>query len=92
MSCLLYPERADIAWAMTSILRGLRLRLQMSKWLWMFRWKAWLDSIDVVHDFIDRQVDRAYKERAEEEEGNDVSQKTSSFGVDLKPKRTDLLW
>ncbi|EEP81631.1 conserved hypothetical protein [Uncinocarpus reesii 1704] len=88
MGCLLYPERAEIAWAMTDILRGLRLRLQMSKWLWLFRWKVWFSAIDVVHDFIDRQVDRAYSERADAAKG----QKQSSFGVELKPERTDLLW
>ncbi len=77
---------------MTDVLRGLRLRLQMSKWLWMFRWKPWFDAIDLVHDFIDRQVDRAYQERAEKDKGNDAAQKDSSFGVELKPERTDLLW
>ncbi|KAI3332922.1 cytochrome P450 [Ustulina deusta] len=92
INCLLYPERAEIAWAMTDVLRGLRLRLQMSKWLWMFRWKPWFDAIDLVHDFIDRQVDRAYQERAEKDKGNDAAQKDSSFGVELKSERTDLLW
>ncbi|KAI0911298.1 cytochrome P450 [Ustulina deusta] len=92
INCLLYPERAEIAWAMTDVLRGLRLRLQMSKWLWMFRWKPWFDAIDLVHDFIDRQVDRAYQERAEKDKGNDAAQKDSSFGVELKAERTDLLW
>lgn len=79
---------------MTDVLRGLRLRLQMSKWLWMFKWKFWLEATDIVHEFIDRQVDRAYKERAEKakENGNGASKNASSFGVELKPERTDLLW
>ena len=34
--CLLYPERANIAWFMIDFLRGLCLRLQMSKWVWLF--------------------------------------------------------
>ena len=79
---------------MTDVLRGLRLRLQMSKWLWMFKWKFWLDATNVVHEFIDRQVDKAYQERANKENAKTVgvSQNESSFGIDLKPERTDLLW
>ncbi|CAI7621811.1 unnamed protein product [Penicillium manginii] len=92
MGCLLYPERAEIAWAMTDILRGLRLRLQMSKWLWLFRWKVWFGAIDIVHEFIDRQVDKAYKERAKASKEGVSSDKNSSFGVELKPERGDLLW
>jgi len=92
MGCLSYPERAEIAWAMTDILRGLRLRLQMSKWLWLFRWKVWFSAIDIVHEFIDRQVDRAYEERTNTVKGGNANQEKSSFGVELKPERTDLLW
>ncbi|KAM5440986.1 hypothetical protein MferCBS31731_004125 [Microsporum ferrugineum] len=92
ISCLLYPERAEIAWAMTDILRGLRLRLQMSKWLWMFRWKRWLNAIEIVHEFIDREVDRAYIERAKEESSGGANDMESTFRFQSKTERTDLLW
>jgi len=80
INCLLYPERAEIAWAMTDVLRGLRLRLQLSKWLWLSKWKTWNAAIEVVHEFIDNKIDKTYKEKAEK-----VTKSN-------KPERTDLLW
>ena len=77
---MLYPERAEIAWAMTDVLRGLRLRLQLSKWLWLSKWKTWNAAIEVVHEFIDNKIDKTYKEKAEK-----VTKSS-------KPERTDLLW
>ena len=77
---MLYPERAEIAWAMTDVLRGLRLRLQLSKWLWLSKWKTWNAAIEVVHEFIDNKIDKTYKEKAEK-----VTKSN-------KPERTDLLW
>jgi cytochrome P450 monooxygenase len=45
-----------------------------------------------VHDFIDRQIDRAYKERAEKETGSDASNPGLSQNAVTKSERTDLLW
>jgi cytochrome P450 monooxygenase len=53
----------------------------MSKWLFLFRHQKWLDAVAIVHDFIDRHIDRTYKE-LEDMEGNKIPD----------PKRTDLLW
>jgi len=88
INCLLYPERAEIAWAMTDVLRGLRLRLQMSKWLWLGRWRTWNGAIKIVHEFIDRQIDRAYQEKAEKL----IRQNSSNDQLKDESERTDLLW
>ena len=73
---------------MTDVLRGLRLRLQMSKWLWLGRWKTWNAAIEIVHEFIDRQIDKAYKEKAERV----TRQNSGDSSLDNEPERTDLLW
>ncbi|CBF80485.1 hypothetical protein AN8411.2 [Aspergillus nidulans FGSC A4] len=59
---LVYPERAPICWAMVDVLRGLRLRLQWYKYLWLFRHQAWLDAVEVVHRYLNAHIDRTYKE------------------------------
>jgi len=73
---------------MTDVLRGLRLRLQMSKWLWLGRWRTWNGAIKIVHEFIDRQIDRAYQEKAEKL----IRQNSSNDQLKDESERTDLLW
>lgn len=70
---------------MTDILRGIRLRLQMTKWLWMVNWKFWTDAVTIVHEFMDKLVDQAYQDRAEYE-------KSKAKDSDAEPPRTDLLF
>ncbi|KAH7329898.1 cytochrome P450 [Rhexocercosporidium sp. MPI-PUGE-AT-0058] len=91
---LLHPERDQIAWAMAEILRGLRFRLMMVRLLWLFKHKAWLDAIGIVHTFIDRHIDKAYadlaKKNAPAEGAN--SENKSTTAIQENYARTDLLW
>jgi len=73
---------------MTDVLRGLRLRLQMSKWLWLGRWRTWNSAIEIVHGFIDRQIDQTYQEKAEKLRRQNLSNSRLNGGSE----RTDLLW
>ncbi|KAL4759443.1 cytochrome P450 [Aspergillus foveolatus] len=80
---LVYPERAPICWAMVDVLRGLRLRLQWYKYLWLFRHQAWLDAVGVVHNYLNAHIDRTYKELEEyKRQGKDPE----------AADRNDLLW
>jgi len=90
---LLQPERAEVAWAMTDILRGLRFRLMMVRWLWLFRHKAWFDAIDLVHNYVNRHIDKAYDEFAKEKAATEGSANGKlANDTDDTPERTDLLW
>lgn len=88
VGCLLDPERAEVAWAMTQVLRGLRFRLMAVQWLWLFKHKPWYDAIEVVHNYINPLIDKAYKERAKLQEAGDSTDGQN----DEKPQRTDMLW
>lgn len=76
---------------MTEVLRGLRLRLQMSKWLWLFRNPKWFDAVDKVHDFIDTQIAKTYEE-VDEHDLRNISSKTDLSESEKREERTDLLW
>jgi cytochrome P450 monooxygenase len=80
---LVYPERADICWAMVDVLRGLRLRLQWYKYLFLFRHQSWLDAVDMVHKYLDGHIDRTFAELAEFEKTGKSPEQAD---------RTDLLW
>lgn len=54
---------------MVDVLRGLRLRLQWYKYLWLFRHQSWLDAVQVVNDYLNRHIERTYEELEEREQG-----------------------
>lgn len=79
---------------MTDVLRMLRFRLMMVRWLWLFRHKAWFDAIDVVHKYVDRHIDKAYADLAKKQAAADGANggKGPTTAVKETPERTDLLW
>lgn len=81
LSSLIYPEKAEIAWAMTDVLRGLRLRLQMSRFPWIVTTKKWLEAVATVHKFVDKHIDKALEEI-----------ERSKAATDSKHERSDLIW
>lgn len=90
-----HPERASLCWAMVDVLRGLRLRLQWYKYLFLFRHQSWLDAVAVVHDFLNRHLDRTWRELEEKEEKERANEDKRSRGetaVAERAERTDLLW
>lgn len=105
IGCLLHPERAEVAWAMTDVLRGLRFRLMMVRWLFLFRHQAWFDAIDVVHKYINRLIDNAYEDFAKKQQtaaaadgaknngnGSTTTTTTTTAVEETDDERTDLLW
>ena len=73
---------------MTDVLRGLRLRLQMSKWLWLFRDTKWLNAVATVHAYIDKHIDRTFEEMQREE----ALQMEKLAATEDEQERSDLLW
>lgn len=67
----------------------LRFRLMMVRWLWLVRHQAWFDAIDIVHDFINKHIDKAYADLSKTTA--DDKNENESF-VDRSSERTDLLW
>ncbi|TVY38372.1 Cytochrome P450 monooxygenase [Lachnellula occidentalis] len=89
------PQRAEIAWAMTVVLRGLRLRFLMVRWLWLFRQKTWFDAVNFVHAYVDGHIDKAYAQLAEKKQAaavNSSSGNGSTMVIEEQPERTDLIW
>ncbi|KAF5633000.1 cytochrome P450 monooxygenase [Fusarium sp. NRRL 25303] len=82
--CLTHPEREDVMLAMVDIMRGARVRLTMSKFMFLHRDPKWYESIRFVHSFMNEYIDKAYDELHQRQE------KSEKFTD--KPERTDLLW
>ena len=90
MESLIYPERAEICWSMISVLRGLRLRLQWYKYLFLFRQQHWLDAVQVVHDYLNHHIDRTIEQMGRiDDQTKPEAEAGASNG---EQKRTDLLW
>lgn len=68
---------------MQDVLRGLRLRLQWYKYLFLFRHQSWLDAVEIVNSYLNKHIDQTYQEIAECE----------AKCIDPEhAKRGDLLW
>lgn len=94
ISSLEHPERASLYQAIVDMLRGLRLRLQQYKYLFLFRYQSQLDAVAVVYDFLNRYLDRTWRELEEKEEkerenGDKLSRRETA--VAERAERTDLL-
>lgn len=94
VSSLEDPAKAEVAWAMMAVLRGLRFRLMMVKLIWLFSQKTWLDAIAVVHKYIDAHIEKAYAQYAKRQGTATDSQLKLAGNDDTegKSERTDLLW
>lgn len=60
-------------------MRGIRLRLQMNKFLFLYNDKKWFEAVARVHRFVDGHIDKTLKQQQES--------KTST-----EHERDDLLW
>jgi cytochrome P450 monooxygenase len=79
---LTHPENAEVAWAMVDVMRGVRARLQMSKFMFLHHDKKWLASVKTVRDFVDGRIDKTLTEL-------ESRKKLADPAVG---ERTDLLW
>ena len=69
--------KSDVAWAMVKVLRGVRLRLQLNRFMFLHRDKEWFDAVALVHKYLDGHIHRALEEQANGKP---------------KSSRNDLLW
>lgn len=71
---------------MMTVLAGLRLRLQLSTFLFLHRDKEWFSACKRVHDFLDGYIDTTYKQLARDQtEGISTTEESGE-------SRDDLLW
>ena len=70
---------------MVDVMRGVRLRLQMNKFLFLYKDKTWFDAVALVHRFVDGHIDRTLKQLQESKTANNPTKKTED-------ERNDLLW
>lgn len=71
---------------MVEVMRGIRVRLQMSKLLFLHHDQKWLDAVALVHNFIDGHIEATF---------NQLEQKKAAkedIKALLGQERTDLLW
>ena len=66
-------------------MRGVRLRLQMNKFLFMYRDKTWFDAVARVHRFVDGHIDKTLEQLRSSKTANSSTKTTSD-------ERNDLLW
>ena len=79
------PENAGVAWAMVDVMRGIRLRLQMNRFLFLYNDKSWFDAVAQVHRFVDGHIDRTLKQLRD-------SKTSESLTKTTEHARDDLLW
>ncbi|KAM7215915.1 putative cytochrome P450 [Rhypophila decipiens] len=74
------PDMAQPQRDMVTAMAGLRLRLQLSSFMFLHRDKEWLAACNRINTYLDTHIDQAYSQVAEEKLGE------ASLG------RDDLLW
>ncbi|MCJ1443965.1 MAG: hypothetical protein MMC23_004465 [Stictis urceolatum] len=86
VNCLDHPERDWPSKDMVRIMAGLRLRLQLSSFLFLHRDKEWFAACKRVHGFLEGYIDKAYQQLGEE-------QNTEKPALDVNGEpRSDFLW
>lgn len=71
---------------MVTVMRGLRLRLQLSSFLFLHRDKEWFAACKRIQGFLERYIDKAYRQL--EEEGRTGKPAACANGE----PRSDFLW
>ncbi len=61
-----HPERDWPQKDMVAVMRGLRLRLQLSSFLFLHRDKEWFAACKRIHGFLEGYIDKAYQQLEEE--------------------------
>ena len=70
---------------MVDVMRGVRLRLQMNKFLFLYKDKTWFDAVARVHSFVDGHIDKTLEQLRN---GKTANSPTGTTG----DERNDLLW
>lgn len=69
---------------MVTVMRGIRLRLQMNRFLFLYRNRGWFDAVYRVHAFLDKHIDRAFEQLQAEKNGESAKLNGE--------ERSDFLW
>ena len=70
---------------MVDVMRGVRLRLQMNKFLFLYNDKTWFDAVALVHRFVDGHIDKTLEQLRNSKTANSPAKTTDD-------ERNDLLW
>ena len=70
---------------MLDVMQGVRLRLQMNRFLFLYRNKTWFDAVALVHRYVDGHIDKTLKQLQDSKTADDSTKKTEN-------ERNDLLW
>lgn len=70
---------------MVDVMRGVRLRLQMNKFLFLYNDKTWFDAVALVHRFVDGHIEKTLKQLQDSKTANHSTKTTED-------ERNDLLW
>ncbi|KAB8077610.1 cytochrome P450 [Aspergillus leporis] len=84
---LTHPENAKVAKAMVDTMRGIRVRLTMSKLMFLHRDPVWMENVQIVRDFVDERIDASLTQLQDVKSG-----KGTSATENQPDGRTDLLW
>ena len=71
---------------MITILAGVRIRLQMTKLLFLHRDKAWFDAVKRVHAFLDKHIDKVFEDLQAEKASGEKAKHSNG------QERSDLLY
>ncbi|PSN60128.1 cytochrome P450 [Corynespora cassiicola Philippines] len=85
MNSLQDPERDWPHRDMVKIMEGLRIRLQLSSFLFLHRDRDWLAACGRIHDFLDGHIEKAYQQLQDSKRGK------PALYTDHQP-RNDFLW
>lgn len=81
-----YPERFSVAQDMITIMEGLRVRVMMTKMLFLHRNKEWFAAVKRTRDFMDKHIDKVFADL-------EAEKKTGKKALDAQGReRTDLLY
>ncbi|QMW46589.1 hypothetical protein G4B11_010044 [Aspergillus flavus] len=84
---LTHPENVKVAKAMVDTMRGIRVRLTMSKLMFLHRDPVWMENVKIVRDFVDERIDASLTQLQDVKSG-----KGTSCTENQPDGRTDLLW
>lgn len=73
--------------AMVDTMRGIRVRLTMSKLMFLHRDPVWMENVKIVRDFVDERIDASLTQLQDVKSG-----KRTSCTENQPDGRTDLLW
>ncbi|KAL2071164.1 hypothetical protein VTL71DRAFT_12399 [Oculimacula yallundae] len=85
VNSLEYPERASVINDMITVMEGLRIRLQMTKFVFLHRDEKWFAAVKRVHVFLDRYIDQVFEDLRKFKKGGSIDEQRSDFLWTIAP-------